>query len=246
MESEVIGAYQYQSNQNQDELHDLVCHYAPLVKRIAEQIKWNIPQGIELDDLIQSGLIGLLEAKNTYAPEHQTAFKTYATLKIRYAIFETLRKHTGITRELSQSIKQISAATETLHRAQEEITTQKVTELLGLSHHEYACITESISMLKAKSLDGSMDDECIQANTNDPFFNTASDQIRSILKEVLQDLPRREQLILALYYNEFLSFKEIGGLIDLTEARVSQLHAQLLSKLKTRLQHVKNYSTDLI
>lgn len=230
----MIGAKLYQSNQNQDSLNDLVAQYAPLVKRLADQIKWRIPEGIEVDDLIQSGVIGLLEAKDKYNPDREASFKTYATLKIRYAMYEALRKHTGITRELSQAMKQIATAVGQLQQKDDD-STAKLTETLGISHQEYARVNEEINLLHARSFDELTDDELLPQSENDPFLRLADDQIKRQLKEVLLSLPQREQLVLALYYNEFLSFKEIGQILELTEARVSQIHSGLLRKLKSRL-----------
>lgn len=239
MERKVSKTELYKSNQNQNELSNLVNEYAPLVKRIAEQIKWKTPNGIELDDLIQSGIIGLLEAKSNYMSQYEASFKTYATIKIKYAIYESLRKHTGITRELSQSIKHI---TKTISQIEQQdgarATTKKITQKLGITHIEYARVSEEMSALNAVSFEDIPEEQFSDENLQNPLMFAAKVEVRSMLKSVLNELPKREQLILALYYNEFLGFKEIGKILDLTEARVSQLHAQLLQKLKLRLRAV--------
>ncbi|KGP63718.1 hypothetical protein EP47_04970 [Legionella norrlandica] len=226
---------QYQSNQRQDNLTVLIEEYGPLVKRIAQQIKWKVPESIELDDLIQSGIIGLIEANNGFSLDHQATFKTYATLKIRYAIYEALRKHSGITRELSQSIKQVANALDNLHRENQKPTTELVSQKLGMTFHEYSCFNEEINLLKAKSLEDATESEISQDNDDNPIVDVMKSEVKEILKKIVLGLSNREQILLALYYNELLSFKEIGQVLNITEARVSQIHTQLLSKLKAHL-----------
>lgn len=242
MERKVTGAQLYQSNQRQVELSNLVDEYAPLIKRMAEQIKWKLPHGIELDDLIQSGIIGLFEAHEKFLIEYKASFKTYATIKIKYAIFESIRKHTGITRELSQSIKKISSAINELEQQESsQSTTKMLTEKLGISHTQYARISEEINIINASSFEELSEEQRSEQALQNPLFFTANEQIRSQLKSTINNLPKRDQLILSLYYNEFLGFKEIGNIVQLTEARVSQIHSELLTKLKERLRHL---STD--
>lgn len=240
-ERKVTGTQPYQSNQNQEDLSSLVSEYASLVKRIAEQIKRTIPQGLELDDLIQSGVIGLLEANYSYNTTHDASFKTYATMKIRYAIYESLRKHTGITREISQLIKQIEFSIVEIERKNVRVTSLGVAETLGVSPEKYARITEEINAFKTISMeDLPGDQECSGPQSQNPIFHIAQDKRRVTVLEVLNNLPRRDQLILSLYYQEFLSFKEIGQILELSEARISQIHAQLLIKLKSRLSEIED------
>lgn len=239
-EKKVLEVMQYKFSQKQNELTALIEEYAPLVKRAAQHIKWKIPDSIALDDLIQSGVIGLIEAHNSFSLAHHTSFKTYATLKIRYAIYEALRQHTGITRELSQSIKQVANALDSLQKENKQPTALQISGKLGISTHEYACVNEEINLLRAKSLEATVESEYAQETENNPFLNTMHAETKKILNQVIFSLEAREQILLALYYNELLSFKEIGRILDLTEARVSQIHSQLLAKLKAHL--TKNYN----
>lgn len=239
VEKKVSGAQLYQSNHVQEEIKSLVSEYAPLVKRIAEQIKWKIPEGIELDDLIQSGIIGLLEAKSQYDAQHQTSFKTYATIKVRFAIYEAIRKHTGITRELSQNIKQILKTTHQLEQSENKYpSVANLTQKLGVTHQEYAAVTEEMNVLNASSFEELTEEQVPIQQQSNPFLCTASEEVRTQLRAGIQELTYREQLILSLYYNQFLGFREIAVILQLTEARISQIHAQLLIKLKSKLDHL--------
>ncbi len=237
----MTSAQMYQSNQHQDELTKLVCDYGPLVNRIAEQIKYKCPPGIELDDLIQCGIIGLLQAKNEYSPERGASFKTYATMKIRYAIYEGLRAHSGITRDIGQYMKKISTAIDCIEKANQMVSHLGIRENLGLTQTQYSRMNAEIKAHKALSMeDVNGEADLVEETLENPYTATLFSELKSKIKNAIKTQPKREQLILALYYNEFLSFKEIAGILQLTEARVSQIHHQLLNKLKTTLHGMED------
>lgn len=234
-EKKLFETKQYQFNQNPDPLTEIIKTYAPFVKRIAQKIKSTTVHSLDLDDLIQAGIIGLIEATHSFHNHNQTTFKTYATLKVRYAIYETLRKNSGITRELSQSMKKLSHIIHKLNQEDIIPTTNLVREQLGMTFHEYACFNREMNLLRARSLDEASENEMHQENENNPYIQVLADETKRNLKTAILKLSKREQILLALYYNELLSFKEIGQILNLTEARISQIHSELLSKLKIYL-----------
>lgn len=232
----------YPSKPDQEELSDLVRQYAPLIKRICQQIKSKILGNFELDDLIQSGAVGLLEAKASFSEECGASFKTYATMKIRYAIYDGLRKHSNITREISQHIKRIQAAISSFEQ-HSKATAKEIAHVMGVSDQKYTQMVEGINAYKMVSIEDDLEKITQVVDTeHDPLLLVGLDKLRSTITAVLKELPSREQKILALYYNNHLAFKDIAEVLQLTEARVSQIHSQLLLKLKNKLlsRHVSS------
>lgn len=229
----------YAQVEQQTDIANLVTQHAPLIKTIALRIKANLPAHVELDDLIQSGLIGLLEAHSSYAQNKGASFKTYATIKIRGAIIDELRKNSGITRDIGQNMKKIAAATAKLeHESSQEaarVTGKMVAKEMGISLEKLNQMSTEINAYQ--SLNWS-DHEVIETVPDhdgaDPFNLVAEHHQHDLINQMIQSLPEREQLILALYYNEQLGFKEIGHVLNLTEARISQLHQQIMMKLQQK------------
>lgn len=236
-------ATQYQSMKQHHELTTCVSQYTGLVKRIALHIKKMLPYRFELDDIIQAGFLGLLEAKASYNEHFGAAFQTYAAIKIRYAIYESLRKDSGVTREISQKLKRISQAIGQLENKQ-IVTATSVADVLGITTEQYHRDLTSINAVKTVPLDDltheipSADD-----SLSNPVLETARLQIKSMIKKLIEELPKKEQLVLALYYNECLGFREIGEILALSEARISQIHAQLMKKLRLKLVNLQDAMT---
>lgn len=226
----------YERIEHSDDLTRFVQKHASLVNKMARHIKGRLPFHIELDDLIQSGLIGLLEAKNSFSEEKGASFTTYASLKVRCAIYEFVRHNSGITRDISQNIKKISAAHSRLEHSDNGYSEQDVAQELGVSLKKYADITREITAYQSISMQElDVIEEIACADTPNPLHELEVESERSLIKSIISNLPEREQLILALYYNEQLSFKEIADITDLTEARISQIHSAVINKLKRKL-----------
>lgn len=233
------GVECYEHIDRHDDLTGFIQKHASLIHKMAWHIKKRLPVQIELDDLIQSGLIGLLEAKNSFSDNVGASFTTYASLKIRFAMYEFVRKNSGITRDISQNIKKISASVARIENRHEAIISDKsVADEMGISLKKYAEMTREISAYKSISMqEPEIMEEVACEDTLDPLQMLEEENDKSIIKSIVNDLPKREQIILALYYNEQLSFKEIAQIMDLTEARISQIHAMLLGKLKRKLTY---------
>lgn len=227
----------YKHIERADDLTAFVLTYGPLVKRIANHLKCRLPDTVELDDLLQAGLIGLLEARSQYIKEAGASFETYASIKIRGAMIDEVRKATGITRDLSQHMKTISSAKSNIENKFQDtpITGRAIADELGISEKRYSNIMAQIQAYQLVSMGdvATLDDVPCTA-FRDPARTTEDDDIKHTLKAYIKNLPKREQQILALYYNEELSFKEIADILNLTEARISQLHGLVLQKIKQR------------
>lgn len=228
----------YKQIENQEDLSGFVISFGPLIKRIANHIKCKVPASVELDDLLQAGLIGLLEAKNSFSVQGGAAFETFASIKIRGAMIDEVRRHTGITRDISQNIKKMASAKSTLENHTDNsshISTKAIAEEMGVSEKKYMKMSSEIQAFYAVSINEVDAIENIPCESSaDPQTLVEKESIRQSVKDIVNSLPKREQQILALYYNEQISFRDIADIMNLTEARISQIHADTLTKVKRK------------
>ena len=185
--------------------------HTQLIKRIANHIKCRLPPHIELDDLIQAGLIGLLQAKKCFDPEKGASFETYASIKIHSAIIDDLRRNTGITRQLSENIKSVTAAKSKLEHDEhsEMISSVNIAKTMGVSIEKYSNMMSEIQAYRAiNTYEGTIIDELPFDEFQNPSVQAENEEIKHAIKTVITGLSKREQHILALYYNEQLNFNE--------------------------------------
>lgn len=214
--------------------HFLIEYYAQLVKIVASRLKIHLVQGLELDDLIGYGVIGLVDAIEKYDPTKNIKFETYASVRIRGEILDSMRKADWAPRELRKNQKLIT----TTEKKLEEVlcrtpTDEEVMAELGLNKDSFLKIKDDINMLQMISLD----DDTIKLNSKQLIDYSLENQIEKtssleVLKNALAQLPEREQMIIKLYYYNELTFKEIGEILNLSFSRVSQLHMLSMLKLK--------------
>ena len=242
MEQHIVqGLDCYKNIEKNDDLSGFITGYSPLIKKIVNHIKCKLPANIERDDLIQAGIIGLLEAKNKFSAEGGASFETYATIKIRGAIIDELRKNTGITRDISQNIKTISLARSQIENTDTSnmLSSKTIAEKMGVTEKKYTYMMNEINAYHSMSMN---DFEAIEevpcTRSVNPIDSIEYADTQAAIKALLTTLPKREQQILALYYNEQLNFKEIADIFDLTEARISQLHAISLAKKRKKYAYV--------
>jgi len=220
------------SRQNADEL---VRTHADLVRRIAYHLCARLPSSVDIDDLVQAGMIGLLEAAGQFQDGKGASFETYAGIRIRGAMLDSLR-HLDWTprsvhrraRELSQVIQQIERETGS------EATPVAIAARMGIAIEEYHRIVQDAASCHLASLE---DMEGIDPADEqlDPLRVVADGRFREALAEAINGLPEREKLVMSLYYQDEMNLKEIGMVLGVTESRVSQLHGQAVSRLKARL-----------
>jgi len=219
----------------------LVQEQAPLVKRIAHHLLGRLPDSVQLDDLIQAGMIGLIEAARKYDGGKGASFETYAGIRIRGAMLDEIRRGDWAPRSVHRNSRKISEAIKEVELSKgRDAEDHEVAEHLGMSVDEYhshlkdsaGCRLFSFEEVLEKSEQGA---EQIAGASPGPFPGIEKEAFRRALAESIKGLPEREQLVLALYYDEELNLKEIGAILGISESRVSQIHSQAAHRLRSRL-----------
>lgn len=220
-----------------------VADYAQLVKRLAYQMVARLPSSVQVDDLVQAGMMGLLDALNHFEDHHGAQFETYATQRIRGAMLDELRDADWAPRSVRKHAREIEQA---IHQLQQELGKapgeQQIADKLGVTLAEYQ---EMLADARGQQLvhyeDFENDDgEHIAFNLADsrptPFQALQDDGMRSALVQAIADLPEREKMVMAMYYQEDLNLKEIGAVLGVSESRVCQLHSQAILRLRSKLR----------
>lgn len=220
----------------------LIEEQAPLVKKIALHLMARLPASVQLEDLMQAGMIGLLEAAQRYSSAKGATFETYAGIRIRGAMVDEIRKGDWVPRSVHRNARRISQAIKAVEdREGREAQDLEVAEELGMELSEYHASLSDANSGRLFSLDelnesGELPIE--EAETSDnPLDGLASDSFRRNLAHAIEELPEREKLVLSLYYQEELNLKEIGAVLGVSESRVSQIHSQAALRLRGRLSH---------
>lgn len=224
---------------------ELITECLPLVKFVAHRISSRLPSHVELDDLIHSGILGLMDAVRKFEPDRGVKFKTYAEQRIRGAILDGLRDLDWVPRSLRRKKKDIEAAYHLLEQQRGRAATdEEVAAHLGMSLED---LHHSLDELKGVTLGA-----FVEAGENgegenlisfvpdpdgeNPHILLQAREVRSILKSAVDRLPTKERFVVQLYYFEELTMKEIGTLLNITESRVSQLHTKSMLRLRGKLK----------
>jgi RNA polymerase sigma factor for flagellar operon FliA len=213
----------------------LVRRHAELVKRIAYHLCARLPSSIEVDDLIQAGMLGLLEAAAHYTDGKGATFETFAGIRIRGAMIDSLRKLDWAPRSVHRRAREVAQAIREIERdTGGEARAGDIAARLGIDLDDYHRIVQDSVSCQLASLEdlGSVD---APDQGPDPFREVADIGFRTALVRAIAGLPERERLLMALYYQEDMNLKEIGLVMGVTESRVSQLHGQAIARLKARL-----------
>ncbi|NYT71445.1 RNA polymerase sigma factor FliA [Halomonas sp. QX-2] len=218
---------------------ELLTQYMPLVRRQALTLQVRLPASIELDDLIQAGMVGLLEALGRFDATQGATFATFASQRIRGAMMDELRTRDWLPRSVRRSARAVDSAVRQLEqqlgRAPEE---NEIAQHLEMPLSEYQQLlndTNSGQLLPFEELVADGGEPSNNELGNSPFEQLLDGQQRQTLIEAIEALPEREKLLMALYYQEELNLKEVGAVLGVTESRVSQLHSQAVSRLRARL-----------
>ncbi len=231
---------------------ELVEQYIPLVKKVATRIFYRVPNKIEYQELVSAGILGLVDAATKFDASKNTEFKSYAEWRIKGAILDDLRSRDFISRQQRQRYKKYEQQKLVLqNKLGRSVTTDELADELKIpvseiektyfhattSHH-----SEMNEAIKYTSNDEGLDHrEVFSSGVGiSPFKKLFYKEMREEMAQVIKDLPERNQLIMALYYQDNMSFREIGLIIDLTESRVSQLHKQSIKKLREKLNVEKD------
>jgi RNA polymerase sigma factor for flagellar operon FliA len=227
----------------------LVLEYAPLIKYIAQKIAARLPANIELDDLISSGVIGLMDAVEKYDASRDNKFKTYAEFRIRGAILDELRAQDWVPRSVREKAKILERCYAKIEqKSGRQATDEEVCQELGITQNEYHELLNQVRSVSLLSYDdishfSKADKRALHgagdagAKSPTPFSEVNVAYIKRMISDAIRDLPEKQRLVLSLYYYEDLNLKEIGRVLDVTESRVSQLHTQAILKLKSKLRN---------
>lgn len=221
----------------------LVEAHLPQVKLIADRLAVRLPPSVDRDDLIGAGVLGLLDAASKFDPARGVRFKTYAEMRIRGAMLDSLRDLDWAPRTLRQRARELEAAARRIEQEKGRVAEEEeLAAALGLSVAEYRNLLTDLRGLSVTDLDE--DDEAAsgvwaQQVLDDPQRAPLAEYERAELRELLAKqidrLPLRERQVIALYYVEELTMKEVGAVLQLTESRVSQIHTQAMIHLRAAL-----------
>ena len=220
----------------------LLEQHTVLVKRIAYHLLARLPASVIVDDLIQSGMIGLFEAANNFDSSKGASFETFAGIRIRGSMLDEIRRGDWTPRSVHKNSRMVSDAIKQLEaELGRDVTDVEVAEKLDISVNEYHHILSEVSTGKILGLDdlGVSEDALKLDDTyqcDDPYQSIEHVAFKKGLTECISTLPEREALVLSLYYDEELNLREIGQVLDVSESRVSQIHSQALHRLKARMQ----------
>jgi RNA polymerase sigma factor for flagellar operon FliA len=224
------------------ERDDLVSKHAALVKRIAYHLMSRLPPSVQADDLIQAGMIGLLEASRNYDATQGASFETYAGIRIRGAMLDEIRRTDWTPRSVHRKARQVAEAVREIENKEgRDARDVEVAEKLGIELHEYHRILQDATGCRVFSIDdaGVNGDEPQQAATamprNEPLDSLHKLDFKSALAQAIAGLPERESLVMAMYYDEELNLREIGEVLGVSESRVCQIHGQALIRLRARM-----------
>lgn len=238
-------AFLYQTSPRLFERHDYVRQYTPLVRRIAHQLIARLPANVELDDMVQAGMMGLMDAIVRYEEAQGTQFEVYASQRIRGAMLDELRANDWLPRSARKSQRDIEGA---IHRLEGELKRSpsevEIAAALGLDIDAYhAMLNEArgSQIVYLDDLGGVGDDDFLERHLvgrgEEPGQLLRDKRFNEALVAAIDELPEREKLLMGLYYEQDLNLREIGAVLGITESRVCQLHGQAVARLRARLRN---------
>ncbi|MFI4939108.1 MAG: RNA polymerase sigma factor FliA [Burkholderiales bacterium] len=231
--------------QGKSDKNQLLTQHAPLVKRLAHQMKAKLPASVEVDDLIQAGMIGLLDAVSRYEETHGAQFETYAVQRIRGSMLDELRSSDWLPRSMRQNMRKIEEAMNALQqRLGRPPNESEVAKQLKLSLVDYQDLLgeggghQLVYYEDFHDNDGNehfLDRYCTD-EASDPLQALMNSGFREALIEAIETLPEREKILMGLYYEQEMNLKEIGAVMGVSESRVCQLHSQAIARLRSNLR----------
>ena len=233
---------------SREERNSLIVEFSPMVRYIAQRIAERLPANVELDDLMSTGVLGLIDAIEKYDPDKGAKFKTYAEFRIRGAIMDDLRAMDWVPR----SVRQRASAIDDVHKKLEQKlgrvpTDEEAATAMGLNAEEYYENLNAAKSMPIFSLDDlgisdkkgdkkSLLDCLAGSKDSDPQVSLRLTELKTVIAEAIDSLSEKERLMVSLYYYEELTMKEIGKVLDITESRVSQIHSKAVQKLRFKLK----------
>ncbi len=225
--------------------------YMPLVKYVAGKVSTGMPDSVEFDDLVGFGQFGLLDAINKFDPDKNVKFKTYAVTRIRGAIFDELRELDWVPRSVRQKSREIEDTIVDLEaKLGRTATDSEVAKAMGMTENEYQTTIMKVSGTSVLSLNDvwysgddsdhmSIGDNIESPSSLNPDVIVEREEIRKVIIQAINELPKNEKMVIVLYYNEDLTFREIGQVLNVSESRISQLHTKANMRLRAKLTSLR-------
>lgn len=215
--------------------------YLPLVNRIAYHLKGRLPDSVMVEDLIQSGIIGLIEAMQKFDATQGASFETYAGIRIRGSMLDEIRKGDWTPRSVHRKSREVSEAISRVEAVKgREARDEEIAVEMGVAIEEYYHILQDTNAAQLLSIDEPDHDELSEdrmvSSGKTLIAQITDEDFQKSLVEEIEHLPEKEKLVMALYYDEELNLKEIGEVLEVSESRVSQIHSQAIKRLRARLQ----------
>jgi len=220
-----------------------VSQYASLVKRIAFHLMAKLPPSVDVEDLIQNGMLGLLDALGRFEDGQGAQFETYAAQRIRGAMLDGLRENDWLPRGLRRNMRRIEAAIHALEQDHGRPPTEgELAAALDMALDDYQKMLQEArghQLVYLEDMGERGDDEFLDrhvaASGADPLAALLDQDMRATLVRAIEDLPEREKMMMALYYDDELNLREIGEVLGVSESRVCQLHTQAIARLRARI-----------
>lgn len=218
----------------QQDLGEQLKQYQPLVRKIAGQIGSRLPANVMLDDLIQEGMTGLLDALQRYKPQPNQSFEAYASMRIRGSIYDACRKEDILPRNQRDRLDELEKITQRLQQNFGRLPSeQEVAQAAGISMDDYYQVLDTL--VNVLPIDDVPENLLPSDPFADPFEKVSGHQFIEQVIEILKHLPEKQRLMMALHYQEDLSYREIAAVMDLTPGRISQLHTQAMISIRAAL-----------
>jgi RNA polymerase sigma factor for flagellar operon FliA len=220
----------------------MVEKHAPLVKRVAYHLMGRMPASVQVDDLIQAGMVGLLEAINNYDGSKGASFETYARIRIQGAMIDEVRRGDWTPRSVYRKARQLAEAVRIVeNREGREARPEEVARELDMTLDQYNNILRDTSGCHVLSFDEINGDEWSHEPAHErehsgPLPELQQRHFKESLAKAIANLPEREQLVMSLYYDDEFNLREIGEVLGVSEARVCQNHGQALTRLRARMR----------
>lgn len=224
----------------------LIRQHAPLVRRIAHHMLAKLPPSVELDDLIQVGMIGLADALSRFEASQGVQFETFASQRIRGAMLDELRDNDWLSRGARKGQKDIEAA---IQRLEQELgrppKESEIAQAMDMELAEYQALLGRVRgtqllYLEDMNQGGEEGESFLERHVADagadPFAQLRDQRLRQALVQAIENLPEREKYVMAMYYEHDMNLKEIAAVLEVTESRVSQLHSQAVARLRTKMR----------
>jgi len=235
---------------NKTDRDQLIHEYVPLVKYLALRISIKLPSHVELDDLINTGVIGLIDAIEKFNPSRGIKFKTYAEFRIKGAIYDGLRSLDWVPRSVRKQKKFVEEQYSTLQQQLgRHATDEEISETMGIGIEEFYKILDNLKgvtlgtfiEINAHDSQSAIEGESAIAfipdtSVDDPYYVFQKQELTDILAEAIKGLPEKEKYVVSLYYFDELTMREIGTVLNITESRVSQLHTKSMLHLRDQLK----------